>query len=127
MVADTANGEFVVYVGTRGDGIYRYKTPLVGIDEEVIEKIPYSLKLYQNYPNPFNRSTKISYNLPKPNKVKIEVFNLLGQKVETLINHHMSAGSHEINFNARNLSSGVYLYRIESGEFQEVKKMVLLN
>jgi concanavalin A-like lectin/glucanase superfamily protein/type IX secretion system substrate protein len=90
-------------------------------------KIPDKFSLKQNYPNPFNPSTKIEYILPKAEQVKIEIFNLLGQKIKTLINKQMPAGSHEIEFTAKDLPSGVYLYRIEAGEFQEVKKMVLLK
>ena len=127
IVADTVNGELIVYMGTFGDGIYRYRTQLVGIDTEINEKMPYRLELHQNYPNPFNPSTTIKYTIPKKEKVKIEVLNLLGQKIETLVNNQISAGSHEIEFNAMDLPSGVYLYRIEAGGYQEVKKMVLLQ
>jgi hypothetical protein len=89
--------------------------------------IPLLFNLKQNYPNPFNPSTKIKYTIPKPLKVKIEIFNLLGQKISTLLNKQISAGSHEVGFTAKDLSSGVYLYRIESGEYQEVRKMILLR
>jgi M6 family metalloprotease-like protein len=97
------------------------------------QKILSDFILFQNYPNPFNPSTKIKYSLPKPEKVKIEIFNLLGQKIETLLNKPMPAGSFEVEFTANDLPSGVYLYRIvvdsygEAGEFQEVKKMILLK
>jgi len=102
---------------------------------ERINNLPTVFSLNQNYPNPFNPSTKIKYTLPKSDKVKMEIFNLLGQRIETLINKQMPAGSHEIEFIAKDLPSGVYLYRIESGNpsvgsgqrFQEVKKMVLLK
>jgi len=83
--------------------------------------------LYQNYPNPFNPLTTIKYDLPKPADVRIEVFNITGQKIRTLLNRKMAAGSHQVEFNAYNLSSGVYYYRIEAGEFQDVKKMILLR
>jgi predicted outer membrane repeat protein len=102
----------------------------------LIENKPNFLKNYvlcQNYPNPFNASTKIKFELPETEKVKIEIFNLLGQKIETLLNKPIPAGSHQVEFNARNLPSGVYLYRIvvdsygKAGGFQEVKKMILLR
>ncbi len=83
--------------------------------------------LLQNYPNPFNPITIIKYTLPKSEMVMIEIFNLLGQKIEVLINKQMPAGSHEIEFTANDLPSGVYLYRIEAGEFQEIKKMILIR
>ena len=81
----------------------------------------------QNYPNPFNPSTKIKYDLPKAGKVKIEIFNILCQKIVTLLNKFIPAGTHEVEFTAKDLPSGVYMYRIEAGEFQEVKKMILLK
>ncbi len=83
--------------------------------------------LSQNYPNPFNPNTTIEFTLQKKENVKIEIFNMLGQKVETLLNKQMPSGSQTVEFNAQNLPSGVYLYRIEAGRFQEVKKMVLLR
>jgi len=83
--------------------------------------------LSQNYPNPFNPSTTINFTLPKSEKVKIEVFNLLGQKIETLLNTQMPSGSHEIEFTAKDLPSGVYLYTIEAGNYHQVRKMILLK
>ena len=81
----------------------------------------------QNYPNPFNPLTTIKYTLSKPVNVKIEVFNLLGQKIKTILNKQKSTGLHEIEITAQDLPSGVYLYRIEAGEFHDVKKMILLR
>jgi hypothetical protein len=95
------------------------------IENEILTPLLFNLK--QNYPNPFNPSTTIKYTLLKSEKIKIEVFNLLGQKIETLINKLMPAGSHEVEFTAKDLPSGVYLYRIETGEFQEVRKMILMK
>jgi len=88
---------------------------------------PRSYHLTQNYPNPFNPSTKIKYSLPKPENVKIEVYNTIGQKIKTLLNKQMPAGYHEVIFTAENLPSDVYFYRIIAGDFQDVKKMVLLR
>jgi hypothetical protein len=102
----------------------KYREP-DGIIDNVNQIKSFSLK--QNYPNPFNPSTLIKYELPKPEKVKIEVYNLLGQKIQTLFNKFMPAGSHEVLFTAKDIPSGIYLYRIEAGEFQEVKKMILLR
>ena len=88
---------------------------------------PKSYHLTQNYPNPFNPSTKINFSLPQPGRVRLSVFNSLGQEVETLIDKDMTAGDHQVTFNAENYPSGIYFYRIEAGEFQDVKKMVLLR
>ncbi|MHA2307416.1 MAG: T9SS type A sorting domain-containing protein, partial [Candidatus Hodarchaeales archaeon] len=104
--------------------VFEYVT---GMSEKEIADIPLAFDLKQNYPNPFNPSTKIKYDLPKPEKVKIEIFNLLGQKIETLINKPMSAGSHQVEFIAKELPSGVYYYRIQASGFQQVKKMVFLK
>jgi hypothetical protein len=97
------------------------------IGDDELHQIPLEFVLHQNYPNPFNSSTKIKYELPRAEKVKIEVFNLLGQKIETLINKPLSAGIHEVEFNRQNLSSGIYLYKIDTREFKDVRKMILLK
>lgn len=89
--------------------------------------LPDEFVVYQNFPNPFNPSTKIKFFLPKSEMVKIEVCNTIGQKTETLLNKPMPAGYHEIEFNGQNLSSGIYHYRIQAGEWQDVKKMILLK
>lgn len=79
----------------------------------------------QNYPNPFNPSTKINYGIKKAGNVEISVYNILGNKVATLVNGFKSAGNHSISFNASNLSSGVYFYKISSNGFIETRKMIL--
>jgi hypothetical protein len=89
--------------------------------------LPEVSALRQNYPNPFNPSTKIKFTLPKQEIVTLEIFNTLGQKIETLLNKKIPAGYHEVEFNAQKLSSGIYFYRIEAGEFQDVKKMILIK
>lgn len=86
-----------------------------------------SFALGQNYPNPFNPSTSISFSLAKESQVNLSVYNLLGEKVATLVNNVFAAGSHTVDFNAANLTSGMYLYKIEAGEFVSVKKMSLLK
>ncbi len=88
---------------------------------------PGSFHLYQNYPNPFNPTTIINYELPITNYVDISVYDLLGQKVTTLVAKVQSKGYHQVEWDAGDFPSGVYFYRIESGEFQDVKKMVFLR
>lgn len=78
-----------------------------------IELIPILFKLEQNYPNPFNPSTTISYSLPEPGMTKLEVYNSLGQKVQEIVNEFLESGNHQTFFNAENLASGLYIYRIE--------------
>jgi len=88
---------------------------------------PLVYKLEQNYPNPFNPSTKIEFALPKQSAVDIKVFNVLGQEVATLVQETLGAGNHAVTFNAKNLASGLYFYRITAGQFTSVKKMMLLK
>ncbi len=82
-------------------------------------------KLEQNYPNPFNPSTVIKYSLPERNYVNIRVYNILGKEIAMLVNEVRNAGNHSVEFNAEGLPSGVYLYKVQSGDFLEVKKMIL--
>jgi hypothetical protein len=105
-------------------GTFEYIT-VTGLEPQSSAVTSYFLS--HNYPNPFNPSTTIEFDLPKSTYVRIEIYNAAGQKVQTLLNEKMSAGSHQVEFNAQNLSSGVYFYRIEAGEFVDVKKMILLR
>jgi hypothetical protein len=86
-----------------------------------------SYKLNQNYPNPFNPSTRISFSLANAGSTELSVYNMLGQKVATLFNGIMAAGSHEFSFDASKLQSGVYVYQLKSGSFSQTRKMMLLK
>jgi hypothetical protein len=92
-----------------------------------VRNIPASFNLMQNYPNPFNPSTLIRYSIPKDGLVKLNVYNSLGQKVAELVNRPMVAGNYEVNFNASNLSSGVYFYELSSNNNTIVKKLMLIK
>lgn len=98
----------------------------VGV-EKFAEELPKSFTLYQNYPNPFNPSTTIKFALPVAENVKINVYNSLGQLVETLVDGEMQSGNHEVKFDASRLASGIYLYQLQVGEYNTVKKMILLK
>ncbi len=89
--------------------------------------VPSSFTLNQNYPNPFNPATKISFKLDKTSSTTLAVYNVLGQKVATVLSQELTAGYHEVNFNASILSSGIYFYKLDSGEFSAVKKMTVLK
>jgi len=126
---------YTTWTDNRGNGtgydiwanVLDWNDPTTGIDEKDILKKPSIYRLSQNYPNPFNPKTIINYELPITNFVELSIYNLLGQKVATLVSEKMPAGDHQVEFNGQNLSSGVYLYRIEAGEWQDVKKMILLR
>ncbi len=98
------------------------------VDVEVINPFEFSLK--QNYPNPFNPSTRISFSLPVDSRVTLNVYDILGQKVKSLVNGNMPVGNNDIDFDASVLNSGIYFYRIEAEgangqKFSSVKKMIL--
>lgn len=100
--------------------------------EEPGEAIPEVFNLSQNYPNPFNPQTIIRFTLPSDTRVKIEIFNILGQKVKTLLDQHLSAGAKEVSWDGKNsrgveVGSGIYFYRIATKEFTDVRRMVLLK
>ncbi len=88
---------------------------------------PKNFMLSQNYPNPFNPATTISFQIPKSSFVTLKVYDVLGREVASLINEQKSPGTYSVNFNASNLSSGMYLYRLQAGDFVETKKLVLLK
>jgi hypothetical protein len=83
--------------------------------------------LYENYPNPFNPRTIINYELPITSEVELSIYNLLGQKIITLISEKQSAGKYEVEFNGQEFPSGVYLYKIQTENWQAVKKMILIK
>ena len=118
-------GEFHIHTTTKlptpEEGI------LLGLEDSEITNVPVKYDLQQNYPNPFNPTTKIRYSIVNPDVVKIKIYDVLGREVKTLVNEFKQAGSYEVQFNASNLASGIYLYRIESGNFVQTKKMILLK
>jgi hypothetical protein len=84
-------------------------------------------KLYKNYPNPFNPSTKIKYELPMMNYVELNIYNLPGQKVKTLVSESQNAGFHQVEWDGSHFPSGIYYYRLKAGNFENVKKMILIK
>ncbi|WP_304132300.1 T9SS type A sorting domain-containing protein, partial [Ignavibacterium album] len=92
---------------------------------------PKEFYISQNYPNPFNPTTTIRFNIPDVGpglaQTVLKVFDILGNEVATLLNEYKPAGTYEVNFDASHLSSGVYFYRLQSGIFSDIKKMILLK
>ncbi len=122
-------GDFAVIVIRTFD---KWKTPdpSLGkgkITSELSVTQPLKYDLYQNYPNPFNPSTVIKYSIPSSGLVNLEVYNMLGQRVATLVNEVKPAGEYSINFDAGKLSSGVYVYRISSDNYVKTMKMTLMK
>jgi len=133
-------------LGINGDGIDDIRDlsingnhgDLVGDAILVTSDIPVSINEYsdqnstkfylsQNYPNPLNLSTTIEFTLPVQENVQIDIYNVTGQQIKTLLNRSLPAGQHKLQLNAENLSSGIYFYRIEAGKYSDVKKMILLK
>ena len=105
--------------------VYVDYTSIVGVEEsEIIPKL-YSLE--QNYPNPFNPETVIEYTLPIRSDVKLTIYNLRGEEVALLINGNMPAGNHRVSWDASGFASGIYFYRIQTGDFVQTRKMLLLK
>jgi Secretion system C-terminal sorting domain len=94
---------------------------------KIENSLPRVFKLYQNYPNPFNPVSLIKFDIPKESNVIVKIYDLLGREVKTLVNETKQSGSYEVLFDGMNYASGVYVYRIEAGNFTDVKKMVLLK
>jgi len=104
----------------------------IGAVGDINTVLPAKYELMQNYPNPFNPSTIITYSVPKLGNVKIEVYNVLGKKVATLVNQDQVAGTHSLVWNSSNdngskVTSGVYFVKMQAGSFSQTKKMVLVK
>ena len=97
------------------------------VSNEVTTGLPTEVSLDQNYPNPFNPSTVIRFKLPENSKVQLQVFDVLGRQVAELVNRRVEAGFHQITFDARNLASGMYIYRLQVGNSVITKKLTLIK
>ena len=121
ILIDNGNDEVIddsIFVVNQATGIGDNQGSLIS---------PNSYNLAQNYPNPFNPVTTIKYSIPTSEFVTVKVYDVLGNQIETLVDEYKPGGSYEVNFDASNLSSGVYFYKIQAGEYINVKKMILLR
>ena len=95
--------------------------------EQGENNIPVVFRLFQNFPNPFNPTTQIQYEIPRASFVQLTVFNILGQKIAELVNGQQAPGRYSVSFNGANLASGIYLYRLQAGDFVQTKKLILMK
>lgn len=135
--ADVSNNDMILIA--TDNGIWRYiagsqSLPQNPTEEEIfvtiqelVKDIPTTISLSQNYPNPFNPSTSIKFELPEATNINLSVYNIMGQQVTVLSQGVYSAGSYQVQFNANNLSTGIYFYRLHAGEQVVTKKMMLLK
>ena len=119
----------VLYVVKPGEGLYILTNDLItDVNEnKITDSRPNSYDLFQNYPNPFNPSTIIKYSIPKEENVTLKIYDVLGREIKTLVNEAKPAGNYEVEFDGSNLSSGIYFYQIQTGDYTETKKMLLLK
>ena len=125
-----SGGMYLVNAGYKNPGKQWDSVSVVisvtGVDDNDLEPVS-TYKLYNNYPNPFNPSTKIRYSLPVKSNVNLQIYDAAGKEVASLVDGEQPAGEHEINFDAENLTSGVYFYKLQAGSFIQTKKMLLLK
>jgi hypothetical protein len=117
-----------IWAGSGGGGIYATRAcqTTTGLTNNNNE-IPKSFALQQNYPNPFNPTTVIKYSIPQNSAVKMTIYDMTGRAVKTLVNQNMSPGNYEVSFDASNIASGIYFYKLEAGSFVSTKKMTLIK
>ncbi len=116
-----------LYICSFDGNIYRTGTSVVTSNEELNPERPGTIQLNQNYPNPFNPATVISFTLPEAQSVTLDIYNVVGQKVASLVDERMNAGDHSVNFDASNLSSGVYIYVLKTESQSLSRTMALLK
>jgi photosystem II stability/assembly factor-like uncharacterized protein len=135
MSVNFGNASKGITVGEAGTTLYTYDGGITWSSRSLIQKQrttfcqtqPKVLDVKQNYPNPFNPSTQITYVLPCDSKVSLKVYDMIGREVANLVNDFQTAGSHSVTFNANNLSSGIYFYKMTTGDYSVVKRMMLVK
>ncbi len=118
----------MVYAGTAYGGVWSRSALITSVKSpELVNGISSRYELFQNYPNPFNPSTSIKFSLPHSGYVTLKVYNTLGEEIATLVSKNLSTGRYTTEWNASGFSSGVYFYRLQAGEFVEVRRLLLLK
>ncbi len=115
-----------IWIAVSGGLVIFNPNGIIGVNNQIINT-PLSFKLYQNYPNPFNPTTNIKYQIVKSSHVKLGIFDILGRKVSVLVNQRQNAGNYTVSFNGENLPSGIYFFRLETENYTETRKMVLMK
>ena len=127
-IGDTYEAQIIIHNNTLlGDQTIDVTVDIVDYVRDIGSELPLDYALHQNYPNPFNPSTDIRFDLREHTHVTLAVYNVLGQKVLTLVDQPLDAGSHLVSFNGTSLASGVYFYNINAGNFTDMRKMVLMK
>jgi hypothetical protein len=122
-------GEYQVIV-TNGAGSDTSTVAVVAVTVPTsvdTDEVPEAFVLNQNYPNPFNPQTSIRFGLPDASNVSLKVYDLIGREVATLINERLAAGYHTVSFDGSQVATGIYFYRINAGEYRDVRKMILIK
>lgn len=127
MALGSSNKNSVTVLKEKASLIHQFYRDNFNINDKLVSEKPESFKLYQNYPNPFNSGTTIRYSLKEKAHVRIKLFDILGKEITTLVDEEKVPWTYEVSYTPVNLSSGVYIYRIEAGKFRQSKKMVLLR
>jgi hypothetical protein len=111
-----------IFAGTAGGGIWKRSLSQITSVESMLNNFPVNFTLQQNYPNPFNPSTQITYSIPKLSNVSIKVYDILGQEIATIVNDKKPKGVYTIRWDAQNVPTDLYFYRLVTGEYELIKK-----
>jgi hypothetical protein len=114
-----------IFAGTAGGGIWKRSLSQITSVESMLNNFPANFTLQQNYPNPFNPSTQITYSIPKLSNVSIKVYDILGQEIATIVNDKKLKDLYTLRWDAQNVPTGLYFYRLVTGEYELTKKMII--
>jgi outer membrane protein assembly factor BamB len=123
------NGSYELLAGTKNGQVFCWSGGQKALTGTAVKPalVLHTYRLDQNYPNPFNPSTMIRYEIPLSHRVSIKVYDILGREIATLIDHSIPSGKHQVMWHTSNIPSGIYYYRIQAGDYQETKKMILMK